>query len=258
MKRLDLLTVCRGSTLEVRCDEVAEERLKIWAKDKIEPLALSFFVKADTPFFLNYTDLPKMSAGETLFLSNTQSESHLISGRPVGIESLVSIDEVLKKTRLHEGELLPFPLGVVFLDYSAKKGAALLKKAFTGNPSTYVMGFKSRQSFWRYFIPCDGKGDGLSVVDPKEEVTFAFEGVVAPEGRRVYARFVSQKPLSLQHGAPGRFQLKYRAPGASSGGCRTLIKALPNAPFDPLHERIADGRRDFVSDIYVQHYVYGR
>lgn len=232
------------------------DKLKAYADDTVDPLILSFLVMAESPNFYNYTELATVPDDQLLMVTNRhkKNEPYLFVGKPLGKESLCHARSVIAEGVCTGDELMPPPVALVLLDYSKKRGCGFLEEAFRGVPQSYSLHFESRSIFLRYFIACDGDPETLLIEDSRDDLRFDFKGMMEGGGHRPYARFVSERPLALLCNEKGRFQLKCR----ESGRYRTILKALPNAPSDPLHSMEIDGRRVFVSDIFVHHYVHGR
>lgn len=246
----------RGSGVQACFDGSDLLKLKAYANDPVEPLILSFLVVAERPDFHNYTALPAVPEGQLPVGSNRPGgeASPLLSGKPFGTESARGLRSLMAAGVCTGEELRMSPVALALLDYSGESGCGLLEEALNGQPQAYALHFESRKTFWRYFIPCHGDPTELAIEDACGDVAFHFSGMTTTESRQPYARFVSDRPVVLHGSATGCYQLKSKA----SGRCRTLLKALPNAPSDPLHCMDTDSGRAFVSDIFVHHYVHGR
>jgi len=232
------------------------QKLNAYADDPLDPLIFSFLVMAERPDFYNYTELPDIPAGHLLVGTNRQGQNDLSihSGKPLGPSSLVDASLLMAEGVLTGDELASCPVALLYLDYSGKNGRDLLQGALEGIPQAYAIYLGSRKTYWRYFIACDDDPEHLMVEDVDGRVSFGAAGVMKIGTRQQYARFVSDRPLALQWKGKASFQLKRKR----DGRYKTLLKVLPNAPSDYLHSMEINGRRVFVSDIFVNHYVYGR
>lgn len=230
------------------------ETLRAYARDTVEPLAFHFLVRARDPFFFNYTEPPGLPENTVPLVTEATLDKGpcRISGPLKG--QRVNAAQAVAQGVCAEMDLTPLPLVLIRLDFSGKKGGASLNKAANGAPLHGTLAWSSRKTHWRYFIPCDGDEAHLTIEDTRGEVSFSPTSGRVPEGFRSYAGFISDRPLPLVSGAPGRFQLKK----TDQGRCRVLVKALPNAPADQLQGMEKGEGIAFVSDIFVHHYIHGR
>jgi len=246
----------RASGLRVCFDPTDFPKLNAYAEDRVEPLVLTFLVMADRDDFLNYTELPEVPKGRFLMGTNRNGgfDSSFCARKSPAEHALVDASTLMAEGSCTAGELASSPVVLVRLDYSLQRGRDFLQEALDDAPRQYTLCFKNRKTFWRYFIPCDVNPEHLVIDDRDGSVSFGLAGGLKAPGHLYYARFVSDRPLGLQWKGAGRFQLKC----TGGGRTRTLVKALPNAPSDPLHCMDLDSGKVFVSDIFVNHYVYGR
>lgn len=230
------------------------EPLHAYARDTVEPLSFHFIVRALDPLFFNYTEPPGLPENTVPQVTEAMLGSGpcRISG-PLKGQGVTTVQAVARGV-CAEMELTPLPLVLIRLDFSGEKGASTLTEAANGTPLQGTLAWSSRRTHWRYFIPCDGDEAHLTVEDTRGEVAFSPTAGRAPEGFRRYAGFISEQPLPLALGAPGRFQLKK----TDQGRCRVLVKALPNAPADRLQGMEKGKQLVYVSDIFVHHYIHGR
>ena len=246
----------RESGLRICFDPRDLPKLNAYTEDTVEPLGLTILVRPAGDDFWNYTAFPEVPQGWFLMGANTDGDLDplLFTRSPASPESLVGGDALTANGTCSGSELATTPAGLVRLACQGEKGRAALQGALEGSPQACRFVFKNRKTFWRYFIPCDGNPEDLRIDDRSGSVSFGLAGGLRTRGHPYYARFVSDRPLGLHRKGEARFQLTC----TGGGRARTLVKALPNAPSDPLHCMALDSGKVYVSDIFVNNYVYGR
>jgi len=246
----------RENGLRVCFDPTDLPKLNAYTEDTVDPLVLMILVLAGRDDFWNYTAVPEIPKGRLLLGSYREEglDPSLCIQNPPAQDSLVHADALMADGTCTGEELASSPVALIGLDCRAQQGRDFLQGALEGAPQVCRLCFENRKTFWRYFIPCDGNPEHLRIDDRGGSVSFGLSGGLKAQGHPYYARFVSDRPLGLQWKGAGRFQLTC----TGGGRARTLVKALPNAPSDPLHCMDLDSGKVFVSDIFVNHYVYGR
>ena len=241
----------QASRLQLSFDPEQVAVLHAFARDPVEPLVFTFAMRMTDPVFLHVTRWPGR-AGFPLWFEAAHFNPEVV---PEAGHRLAA-SEIRASGSLSAADAMRPFLAVIALALSPERGKKLVDRAMADRPEGFRIRLAVGESHWRYHIPvARGKEDPfLAIVDPEGEIPFFPAGIRRVDRVRDQAVFLSGLPIPFSQDAPPRFQLQCGPPDR----CRTLVKALPNAPPDGLATIDIDGRNVPVSDIHVHHYVHGR
>lgn len=234
-------------------DQGRSDALVSYVDDQTEPLCFEFKVYSTEPQLKSYTEpFTAHPEGCTLYFDNLadvnpdNQDIRLHASEYVSnisfkkLESLQLMDVLSQKDRL-----IP-PLFVVSI-YAAGKAGPLFSAPFETAAKNYYLSFKSRQTFWKYYLLGSMARKDAYILDPDGGVEFEFTGETSLSDARSALTFRSRVAIPLRQRQSFRFQLKERA----SEGERVLIKRLPVAGAAQFGKEVLSEQEIVVSEIYI-------
>lgn len=236
--------------LAVYCDGGVLDGLAAALAD--EPLALTWRLHADDPYFANYTEgLPRAHDGMLAFDSAGAVDDdvepglrRLHAGATVGAGDQASPEAVAALLDAVDRRVPPRAMVTLRL----APGDAGTTRAPSAPPvRRFVIRFGARSPVWKYCLLGDWDLAQVRVVDTGAQADFG-PGVPEPVADgRVALAIRSRGGIALQQRSSRRFQLR----GIDGGTDRVLVKRLPVAGARQLERETIDGVPTWVSEIFV-------
>jgi hypothetical protein len=224
IKKTGLLTKNTINGICLFYDENKSECLQLYAADPDEPLSFGFKVFSRDPFFENYTELPASKEDSILYFDNrdveidTAGKFRLHNEEYVSETDFENLDSRLLEDILNKRDRLIRPIFTVNIFVPEKEGS-LFDEQSKAISTSYQLKFKSRQTFWKYYLLGDIAGEDSYVADLNNETEFEFAGVESLADNRAALTFRSKTTLPFRERSDCRFQLRDR----NSGGGKVLI-----------------------------------
>lgn len=248
-----LLIRDQADGISVIHDQERGDALRSYVDDLNEPLHFDFNVYSNDPHFKSYSEpFSEWPEGAVLYFDNQldvsvendnirlHTSEYVTKINSAKLETLQSRDILSQKERL-----IP-PLFVVRIHAAGKEGV-LFSAPFETAAKNYYLSFKSRQTFWKYYLLGAMARNSAYIIDPDGEVEFEFSGETPLADARPALIFMSKTAITLRQRQELRFQLKERSPE----GERVLIKRLPVATIGQLGKEVVSGQGIVVSEIYI-------
>jgi hypothetical protein len=233
-------------------DQNRKDALFLAAGDQREPL--HFFIKAYSrdSNFMNYTGCPILNETTILYFDNH------------GVKAKASKDIVLNKARwvsdkdqksITAASITPnlskqdrFITPMFVFDIFVEQGpGGLIGKPFNVRPKRYVIRFKNRETYWKYFLLNDLAKDNFYIEDINNRVKFEKPIVTKLVGRKTAFTIRSSVPLPLVEAPKEHFQLKVK----NGGNDKIIVRRLPVPSADRLSREVIDGYDAAVSEIFI-------
>ncbi len=238
--------------ITVMFDTKDTESLQLYIEDKDEPLNLVFKVTTEDAGFKSRTDA-SLEADDSMLLFDSGGREDAVDGwiklhdsKYVSMIDLTRLDSnQLTDVLSHREKRLP-PLFVVNIRVSEKD----LQNVDGDNdvaPKHYVIRFKEREVFWKYYLLGRVARENVYLSDLDSDAEFVFSGREIVGDRREAMTFRTTKKLSLKASPKYRFQLREK----DNGGDKVIIKRLPMAEVTRLGRDVIDGSNEVVSEIYI-------
>ena len=228
------------------------DALFLAADDSREPLHLFIKAHAKDPKFMNYTQCPISNEGTVLYFDNLRAKPKARHRITLNQERYVSDKDRKKITtgsiasNLSKQDKLIAPTLIldIFIDQSP---TGILGKPPNINPKRYVIRFKNRETYWKYFLLNDFAKDNLYIEDVNNQVKFDKPCAAELPGGRDAFFIRSTSPLPLVEAHQEHFQLITK----NGGNDKILMKRLPVASADRLSRDTIDGQDAAVSEIFI-------
>jgi hypothetical protein len=248
-----LIVKKRVSGIGVVYDQERIEALLAYAEDETDPLCFEFKVYANDPQFKSYTEpFTGKSDGSLLYFDN-MTDVH-IANEQIRLHTLDFVSNInsenlgsskVKDILSQKDRLIP-PLFVVKI-YATGKEGALFSAQFETAARNYYLSFKTRQTFWKYYLLGGMARKNAYIFDLDGGVEFEFAGETPLSDTRSALIFRSKAAIPLRQKQNFRFQLKEKG----AGGDRVLIKRLPVASTGQFGKEVVSEQGIVVSEIYV-------
>lgn len=234
-------------------DQEKSEALLSYVEDETDPLCFEFKVYASDPQFKSYTEpFAGKSDGSVLYFDNL-TDVH-IGNEQIRLHTLDFVSNInsenLRSSKVRDilsqkDRLIP-PLFVVRI-YAQGREGTLFSAQFETAVRNYYLNFKTRQTFWKYYLLGGMARKNAYIFDPDGGVEFEFTGETPLSDARSALTFRSKAAIPLRQKQNFRFQLKERG----AGGDRVLIKRLPVASTGQFGKEVVSEQGTVVSEIYV-------
>lgn len=238
--------------LSLYCDEERFKALQLYASDPETPLRFSFKVFSNNRLFQIFTAPPVYQDQQLLYFTNSNSSLKLNSSvvlsraEQVSHEDFLDLNSPTVRRNLSGADTLIKPDFIVDI-LAVGNNNAFFNEAMVVDAKEYAINFKSRETFWKYYVFGDRSGTELFVADAERKIEFEALGETSfAEGRTALA-FRSKTPLPLQERSDHRFQLGER----DSGPENILIRRLPVATANRINKETINGKEVSVSELYV-------
>ena len=241
------------SGIGVIYDQARNDALVSYVENQEEPLCFEFKVYSTDPQLRSYTEpFSAHPEGSMLYFDNraevsldnqnirlhaSEYASNISFNK---LESPQLIDVLSQKDRL-----IP-PLFVVRI-YAAGQVEPLFSVLAETAEKNYYLNFKSRQTFWKYYLLGSMARKNAYILDPDGEFEFEFTGETSLSDSRSALTFRSRVAIPLRQRQNFRFQLKEKSPE----GERVLIKRLPVAGTAQFGKEVLSEQKIVVSEIYI-------
>jgi len=257
MRNAGLLMRVNPSGFEVFYDGSQLDCLRRYATDPEQPLDLVFKAFARDPLFVNYTEPEVYAADALLYFDNRRGavadagRVRLTTAEVVSMADLVSLDSPQLVEVLDRHDRLAHPLLVANIHLDEADLTPQTESAEIAPVRHYVR-FRSRQTFWMYYLQGDLARDGLTITDLDNQVQFELLGPEALSNRQNALVYCSQTALPLRERSDYRFQLREN----NGGSGRVLLRRLPVASAhqisrDTRNGDTRNGETVLVSKIFV-------
>ena len=231
----------KNTTNGISCfyDEAHAEILGRDAAGQDEACSIGFKVFSRDPAFANYTlkRTDDVTGMVRLHHEEYVAEGNLQSVTSPGLEELLT-----KKERLVR------PLCLVSLCMTERE-RRVLESPEHAPAGVYIVKFKARQTFWKYYVLGNLSRKRLSIVDLDNKIGFEYAGNTSLSDDRMAITFRSQEAITLSVRSDYRIQLKEAGPG----GPKVLIPRLPVPNASRLHKETLDGQEILVSELYINY-----
>lgn len=240
--------------IQIFYDETKTDVLLLYADDLHDPLNFCFKVYSKDPCFLNYTDLPPLKEDSILNLDNTRVENKssgeitLNQGKYVSKKDIEKISSQSIKQILSRRDRLIKPLFV--LNISAKnKNIYLFDKQMKVLPKRYIIKFKNRKTYWKYYLLNELNKEDLYINDLNHKIEFEKLHDEDLPGHGSVLVFKSKIPIPLLEKSDYHFQLKEK----NQGNGKVLIKRLAVASAHQIFKEKKRNSKTAVSEIFVNY-----
>jgi len=117
------------------------------------------------------------------------------------------------------------------------------------NAQQYIIRFKSRETYWKYFLLGKVLEKEVEIIDLYEKVQFCCAGKqwLLPDIPAII--FYTNKKIQLRDRPNQHLQLRQ----TGRNGDKVLIKRLQNASVENLSKEIINGKEEYVSSVYVNY-----
>ena len=246
----------KNTTNGISCfyDEAHAEILGRDAAGQDEACSIGFKVFSRDPAFANYTELFRHREDAILYFDNRDGtddvtgmvrlhhEEYVAEGNLQSVTS-PGLEELLTKK-----ERLVRPLCLVSLCMTERE-RRVLESPEHAPAGVYIVKFKARQTFWKYYVLGNLSRKRLSIVDLDNKIGFEYAGNTSLSDDRMAITFRSQEAITLSVRSDYRIQLKEAGPG----GPKVLIPRLPVPNASRLHKETLDGQEILVSELYINY-----
>ncbi len=262
MKKIGLIMKKGISSIQILYDEDRKDTLLLYADDQIEPLNFSFKAYSQDPYFLNYTDLSILVEDKILSFdiemvkNNSSTEIVLNEEEFVSEKDFEPIDSNPVKKLLSKSDRLIKPIFIINI---CAKGISsrFFDEQTNVLPQGYLIKFRSRATYWNYYLLGKMKKENLYIADlspeNKSERPIEFEmqkGHMLP-GNKPALVLKSKSTIPILENSYLHFQLRER----NSGNDKVLIKRLPVASSNQFHSEVnSNGKKKVeISEIYINY-----
>jgi hypothetical protein len=234
----------------VFCESSSIDTLRQRTADPDEPSALVFKVFPRDPGFAYYTEPGIFNEEAMLYFGNRAGETggglsgRLHQGEYVSGLDFEKLDSPLFSGVFGKRDRLVRPAFIVSIDLTPAVG--VLSDA-SSPPGDYVVAFKARETFWRYYLLGEMKKRTAFIIDRHNGYTFEYVGEASLPDSRTALPFLSNEPIPLQENSDCFFQLKEKG----VGGGKILIRRLPVATPHQFSKEVINGQETAVSDIFI-------
>lgn len=253
INKAGLLTKNSDSGVHILLESGGIDTLRQRIADPDEPSALVFKVFARDRDFPYYTEPGTFNEEALLYFDSrkgvatgTTGAIRLHSGDYVSELDFEKLDAPLFRDIVDKRDRLIRPAFVVSIDL-AKALDALADASVPNRSGECIVAFKSRETFWRYYLLGEMKKRDAFIVDRNNGYAFDYMGEESlPDGRTALT-FISQQRIPVQENSDCFFQLKEK--GANGG--KMLIRRLPVATPHQFGKELIHGQEAAVSNIYI-------
>ncbi|WP_447985966.1 hypothetical protein [Nitrospira sp. Nam74] len=246
----------KNTTKGISCfyDEANAETLGRDAAGQDEAWTIGFKVFSSDSAFANYTELFRHREDAILYFDNRNGTDdvtgmvRLHHEEYVAEENLQSVTSPSLEELLTKKDRLVRPLCLVNLWMTERERGVLASLAHTP-AGVYVIKFKARQTFWKYYVLGKLSRRRLSIVDLDNKIEFEYAGNTSLSDDRTAITFRSHEAISLSARSDYRIQLKEAGPS----GAKVLIPRLPVPNASRLHKETLDGQEILVSELYINY-----
>jgi hypothetical protein len=235
-------------------DEADAEVLSRDAAGQDEAWTIGFKVFSSDPVFANYTELFRHREDAILYFDNRNGTDdvtgivRLHHEEYVAEENVQSVTSPSLEELLTKKDRLVRPLCLVNLWMTERERRVLESPAHTP-AGVYLVKFKARQTFWKYYVLGKLSRKRLSIVDLDNKIEFEYVGNTSLSDDRTAITFRSHEAISLSARSDYRIQLKEAGPS----GPKVLIPRLPVPNASRLHKETLDGQEILVSELYINY-----
>lgn len=250
MGNAGLLLRRRGDGIVVSYDEARLASLEMYADDSDDPLCFEFKVYAADPEFRSYSEPFGAGMAEMPYFDNRGPAPgavvRLHGSDYVSERDLVALDSDRLGSMMGQKDRLLPPVFVLRI-YAYDGRQSLLGDWLDGDGVEYRIAFRSRRTYWQYYVLGEMAAQDARVVDADGRLEFEPLGRTALADDREALVFRSTKDIPLHQDYDFRLQLSTK----SQQGERVLIKRLPLACISRTGMETIAGHGMVVSEIYV-------
>jgi hypothetical protein len=249
IKGANVLLRQTGSGVCVFYDEEKSEALRLCAEDSNGVLRFSFKVYAIDRTFANYTAPVMPKDGEIFYFDSGVAVSDTATGEVrLNRDDFVSEKDIAKIDALMADGVLGANDGRMPPDFVVSINVEF-KRIGRTDAQAYDIKFNTRQSFWKYHLLGSMNKSAPFIIDLDNQFEFEFCGEATLPGNRPARIFRSKALIPVLEKSNYRFQLREQGPGSGAG--KILIKRLPVASEGGLGMELINGKREIVSESYI-------
>lgn len=254
INKIGLLTRNTSNGISVFYDEHTTGILQGYVDDSDDPLILTFKVFSKNPLFENFTERPIHQKNAILYFDNrgmktqTSGKQRLHDEEYVSSINFKNMDAPWLENILDIKDRHLRPIFIVRL-FMSKYYNNLLDKHLNVISRKYYLKFKSRKTFWKYYMLGLMAQKNSYIADLNEAIKFEFTGKEILSDNRTALTFRSEKPIPMRDTFSYRFQLKE----SGARGEKVLIRRLPMASENQINREIIEGKEAVVSEIYINY-----